>query len=98
MASPEFGKVVSQVGGVGAGAQKQLAELMEKYLVTMNLPSRAQMAGMAERLQGIESQLSEIKAVLYRMNRDNGPAEGGQPSPSRPPRTRQPPSADRERK
>ncbi len=43
MASPEFSKVVNQVGGVTAGAQKQLGDLMEKYLVGMNLPSRAQM-------------------------------------------------------
>ena len=32
MASPEFSKVMNQVGGVSAGAQKQLGELMEKYL------------------------------------------------------------------
>ena len=32
MASPEFSKVVNQVGGVTAGAQKQLGDLMEKYL------------------------------------------------------------------
>src|ERR1700739_1127447 len=50
MASPEFSKAVNQVGGATAGAQKQLGEMMEKYLVNMNLPSRAQMIGMAERL------------------------------------------------
>ena len=32
MASPEFSKVVNQVGGVTAGAQKQLGDLMEKGL------------------------------------------------------------------
>ena len=47
MASPEFSQVVNRAGGVAAGAQKQLGELMEKYLLTMNLPSRAQMVGMA---------------------------------------------------
>jgi len=36
MASPEFSKIVNQVGGVTAGAQKQLSDLMEKYLVSMN--------------------------------------------------------------
>src|SRR3954470_2414473 len=46
MTSPEFSKVMNQVGSVGAGAQKQLGELMEKYLVSMNLPSRAQMVRM----------------------------------------------------
>ena len=51
MASPEFSKVMNQVGGATAGAQKQLGEWMEKYLVSMNLPSRAQMVGMDMRLQ-----------------------------------------------
>src|SRR3954468_14106227 len=77
MASPEFSKVVNQVGGVSAGAQKQLGELMEKYLVGMNLPSRAQMVSMAERLQSIEGQLSEIKAMLYQINSNAAaPSEG----------------------
>ena len=52
MTSPEFSKAMNQVGGVSAGAQKQLGELMEKYLLAMNLPSRAQMVGMAERHPG----------------------------------------------
>ncbi len=70
--SPEISKVVNQVGGVSAGAQKQLGDLMEKYLVSMNLPSRAQMVGMAERLQGIEGQLNEIKAMLHQLQKNAG--------------------------
>jgi hypothetical protein len=54
MASPQFSKVMNQVGGTTAGAQKQLADLMEKYLVSLNLPSREQMVSMAERLASIE--------------------------------------------
>src|ERR1700758_4130089 len=68
MASPEFSKAMNQAGGVSAGAQRQFAEFMEKYLLSMNLPSRAQMIGMAERLQSIEGQLNEIKAMLGQMN------------------------------
>src|SRR6202012_3817903 len=64
MASPQFSKAVNQVGGAPAGAKKQRGELMEKYLVSMNMPSRSQMVGMAERLQAIEGQLSEIKAIF----------------------------------
>ena len=71
MASPQFSKAINQVGGVTAGAQKQLGELMEKYLVSMNMPSRAQMVGMAERLQSIEGQLNEIKALLLQMQRQS---------------------------
>src|ERR1700743_534562 len=92
MAKPELSKVVNRVGGATAGAQKQLGELMEKYLVSMNLPSRAQMVGMAERIQSIESQLGEIKTMLQQMQRASGniPNDvGGAPPP---PRTKRPPS------
>lgn len=97
MSSPEFSKVMNQVGGATAGAQKQLGDWMEKYLVSMNLPSRAQMVGMAERLQSIEGQLSEIKAMLAQMSKASGVAAGGA-STQMPPRTRRPPSAEGEPK
>jgi SMC interacting uncharacterized protein involved in chromosome segregation len=97
MASPEFSKVMNQVGGATAGAQKQLGEWMEKYLVSMNLPSRAQMVGMAERLQSIEGQLNEIKAMLTQMGKATGVAAGGA-STSMPPRTKRPPSSEGEQK
>jgi SMC interacting uncharacterized protein involved in chromosome segregation len=93
MASPEFSKVMNQAGGVAAGAQKQLGELMEKYLLAVNLPSRAQLVGMAERLQSIEGQLNEIKALLHQMNRNAGTAESGYAGTPRPPRTKRPPQA-----
>jgi len=97
MASPEFSKVVNQVGGVTAGAQKQLGDLMEKYLVGMNLPSRAQMVSMAERLQSIEGQLNEIKAMLHQTFGNSGAAEDRLGAP-KPPRTKRPPSAGGEQK
>src|SRR5580692_10963696 len=98
MASPQFSKVVNQVGGATAGAQKQLSELMEKYLLTMNLPSRSQMIGMAERLQSIEGQLSEIKAMLHQMQNAPAGAPGASPQAPKPPRTKRPPSAGGEQK
>jgi hypothetical protein len=95
MGTPEFSRLMNQAGGVAAGAQKQFGELMEKYLVSMNLPSRAQLVGMAERLQSIEGQLNEIKALLNQMNRNAGEAKiAGTP---RPPRTKRPP-AEKEQK
>jgi len=98
MASPEFSKVVNQVGGTAAGAQKQLGDLMEKYLVSMNLPSRAQMVSMAERLQSIEGQLNEIKALLHQVHHNSAAPAGGLPPAPRPPRTKRPPSAGGEPK
>jgi len=90
MTSPEFSKAMNQVGGVTAGAQKQLGELMEKYLLAMNLPSRAQMVGMAERLQNIEGQLNEIKAMLHQVHHNSLAPDGS--AAVRPPRTKRPPS------
>jgi SMC interacting uncharacterized protein involved in chromosome segregation len=98
MASPEFSKVVNQVGGATAGAQKQLGELMEKYLLSMNLPSRSQMVGMAERLQSIEGQLNEIKAMLHQMQGASAGTSGANSQTPRPPRTRRPPPAGGEPK
>jgi SMC interacting uncharacterized protein involved in chromosome segregation len=91
MSSPEFSKVMNQAGGASAGAQKQFAELMEKYLLSMNLPSRAQMVGMAERLQSIEGQLNEIKATLQQMNAASG-GTTGYAGVAKPPRTKRPPA------
>jgi hypothetical protein len=94
MASPQFSKAVNQVGGASAGAQKQLGELMEKYLTSMNLPSRAQLSNFGERLQAIEARLNEITVLLHQLNSkaggQAGPA-GGAPPVTRPPRTRRPP-------
>ena len=92
LASPEFSKLVNQVGGASAGAQKQFGELMEKYLVGMNLPSRAQMVSMAERLQSMEGQLNEIKALLYEIHNSSAMPDARLTAP-RPPRTKRPPSA-----
>jgi SMC interacting uncharacterized protein involved in chromosome segregation len=91
MTSPEFSKAMNQVGGATAGAQKQLGELMEKYLLAMNLPSRAQMVGMAERLQSIEGQLNEIKAMLHQVHHNSLAPDSSAGAP-RPPRTKRPPS------
>jgi hypothetical protein len=97
MASPEFSRVVNQVGGVSAGAQKQVGDMMEKYLTSMNLPSRAQLVNFGERLAAIEGQLNEISALLRQMQINTGTA-GGASSVPRPPRTKRPPPAGGEPK
>ena len=95
METPEFSQAMNRAGGVAAGAQKQLGELMEKYLLSMNLPSREQMTGIAERLQSIEGQLGEIRSMLAQMQGGSGAQGNAAP---RPPRTRRPPSEGGEQK
>lgn len=91
MSSPEFSQAVNRAGGVAAGAQKQLGDLMEKYMVSMNLPSRDQVTGLAERLQSIEGQIGEIKSMLSQMAASSGISQGSDTA-LRPPRTKRPPS------
>jgi BMFP domain-containing protein YqiC len=64
MASPEFGKAAQQFGGPSADAQKQFAEMMDKYLAGMNLPSRAQMEEFNARLAAVEQRLDALAAKL----------------------------------
>lgn len=91
MSSPEFSQAMNRAGGVAAGAQKQLGELMEKYLISMNLPSREQVTGLAERLQSIEGQIGEIKSMLSQMAASSGLSQEADTVP-RPPRTKRPAS------
>jgi hypothetical protein len=98
MASSQFSKAMNQAGGATAGAQKQLSDLMERYLVRMNMPSRAQMVGMAERLQAIESQVNDIKALLEQMNATAAMTRDSPAAPPKPPRTRRPPPSPAETK
>lgn len=96
METPEFSQAMNRAGGAAAGAQKQFGELMEKYLLSMNLPSREQMTGIAERLQAIEGQLGEIRSMLSQMSANSsGSPIGAAP---RPPRTKRPPSEGGEQK
>ena len=95
MSSPEFSKTMNQAGGATAGAQKQLSEMMEKYLVGMNMASRAQMVDMAARLQSIEAQLGEIKTLLMQGQGSAGVQATG-PATRRPPRTKRPPESSGE--
>ena len=90
METPEFSQAMNRAGGAAAGAQKQFGDLMEKYLLSMNLPSREQMTGIAERLQSIEAQLGEISSMLSKMSANST----GSPIDAvpRPPRTKRPPS------
>ncbi|MBN9586952.1 MAG: hypothetical protein BGN84_12485 [Afipia sp. 62-7] len=90
MGTEQFSRVTHQLTGASVGAQKTVGDLMERYLVAMNLPSRAQMVSFGERLNAIEGQLNEIKALL---NRVHGDAQDNGLSTPKPPRTKQPPSA-----
>jgi hypothetical protein len=103
MASPQFSKPANQTsanqaGGATTGAQKQLSNVMERYFLAMNMPSRSQMVDMAERLQSIENQLNDIRALLQQMNAVSNMSREGVAAKPKPPRTKRPPQSDEEPK
>ena len=71
-----------------AGAKAGLGEAMERYLATMNLPSRADITVIGERLQSIEAQLNRLTEIVSSM----ASVEAAPPSIApKPKRTRKPP-------
>jgi hypothetical protein len=92
MGSDEFAKSVNQAMNLSAGAQTSLSEAMGRYLAGLNLPSRAEMTAIGERLQAIEERLDRVLALLQ--------APAGAAAPGRattaPPRTKRPPTRGEE--
>jgi hypothetical protein len=89
MGSDEFSKSINQAMSMSAGMQSSLGEVMGRYLASLNLPSRAEMTSIAERLQAIEERLDRIYALLQR---SAGVAEpDAAPTSAKPPRTKRPP-------
>jgi hypothetical protein len=85
----EFSKAVNQAMGLSAGMQSSLSEAMGRYLASLNLPSRTEMAGIGERLNAIEERLDRVLTLLQL------PAGAAKPSgaaaTAKPPRTKRPP-------
>jgi hypothetical protein len=90
--SEPFSRTLNQVGGASVGAQKTMGAFMERYLTSLNLPSRSELVGIGERLQAIEARVNEIAGLLNRLHPEaaaSGPAQAIAPKPRR---TKQPPS------
>ena len=91
MESEDFSRIVHTATGASAMAKKSMGDVMERYLATMNLPSRGELTNIGERLQAIEARLNELTLLLYRIH--GGPG-GIAPNPAasvpRPPRTKKP--------
>ncbi|HRJ70433.1 MAG TPA: poly(R)-hydroxyalkanoic acid synthase subunit PhaE [Beijerinckiaceae bacterium] len=92
MGSEDFSRIMNTMGGASMGAKKTMGDMMERYLATMNLPSRQELTNIGERLQAVEARLNEIIAILHRAHPDVGGLVKPTAAP-RPPRTRKPPPA-----
>lgn len=87
MASPEFSRFMNQAMGMSVRMQHGVGELMGRYLTAMNMPSRADVAALGERLQGIEEQIARLTATVEHL----AIVRPGEPMPPvGPPRTKRP--------
>src|ERR1700682_4038615 len=88
MGWPECTRLVNQAMGTSVRMQRGLGELMGRYLTAMNMPTRADIAALGERLQGIEEQISGRAATMEHVAIERS----GEPRPlaGLPPRTRRP--------
>src|SRR5829696_5503356 len=92
MGSQEFSRMMGQMTGASAGARKAFGDFMEKYLAAMNLPSRAELVDLGERLHSIEGRLNDIMALLQKVHSDVVATDQAASGAPRPPRTKRPPS------
>jgi DNA anti-recombination protein RmuC len=74
------------------GAQKQLSDFMGKYFDSMNMPSRAQMAGLGKQLRRIEGELRKIEGLLEQLRKPLQALASAASAPK--PRTKRVPSGE----
>lgn len=93
MGSDEYSSSMNSAMGATLKMQETIRQFMATYLASANLPSRAEVLGIAERLGGVEARLDRITALLERLAeaRPGGAATPATPPRPRPPRTKSPP-------
>lgn len=91
MGTEHFGKLLKGAAGVGLKAREVATDASRKYLATMNLPSRDELAAIGERVALIERQIGLLHAKLDLIAARLGAPLAEAPAPvARPPRTRRP--------
>jgi hypothetical protein len=87
MGSDEYSSSMNSAMGATLKLQETMRQFMATYLASANLPSRAEVLGIAERLGGVEARLDRITALLERVA---AAPSGTAAAPAAPPRARPP--------
>ena len=86
MATDEFSQTMGRMMDVYLNVQKNMNEVMGKYLQTINVPTRSDILALGERLSQIEDRLSGIEISL----RASAPATNAVGSPLAAPAVKKP--------
>jgi hypothetical protein len=90
MKTVEFSQAMNQATSLSMAAQGLFAQTFSKYLGAMNLPTRADVVALADRLQAVEGRIEEIRLMLDDRQRDHAQPDRR----TKPTRNRRPPSAN----
>ncbi len=85
----QFSAFMGQATKVQMVAQRAIAEQMETLLKNLNLPSKAQVEALAERLDGLEDSIDRVRLAIEALASKSAAA----PPVAEPRRTKQPPKA-----
>lgn len=88
MESKEFAQIMHKGTAASLQAQNAVQEGMAKALSAANMPSKADIDALGERLLAVERQLAQIALALGKASGDNAATSATKPS-----RGRKPPSA-----
>ena len=95
MASDEYSSSMHGAMGGMLKLQETMKQFMATYLANANLPSRAEVLAIAERIGGVEARLDRMNALLERIaaaGTGDATAVASTPARPRPPRTKSPPA------
>ena len=90
MEKEDFAKAMGAATGAATTAQGVLGDVMQRYLTTLNLPSRAELAAIGERLVAMEAQLAHLTHLIQSIP---GVVDDAATATPKPARTRQPQAA-----
>lgn len=95
MATDEFSQAMGRMMDVYLNMQKNMNEVMGRYLQVINVPTRNDVMAIGERLSQIEDRLNQIEGALARMSVSSasGTAAPRATAVPRPPRTKKPSKA-----
>jgi hypothetical protein len=96
MGTEEFSRSMNQVQDLQLNMQKRFNEAMADQLTTFNVPSRDDILRLGESIRGLDKRLSKIEMLLAKQSKKGGKGKKGKKKHGGPPRTKQPPSAQRE--
>lgn len=77
--SEQFGAMIGQMSKVQLVAQRAFAEQMEGLLRNLNLPSKAQVDALSERLDSIEDSIDRVRLAIEALAGNTAPT----PAPAR---------------